>query len=185
LTFTLEEFSKKEYEEVKKFRNGIIGKYEAKKLYELKNGEKYVVKLDKAKDHENLLEQEHTSTKTDPATGKETKHRVYVDYRTHLPLELEFTDKGEMIFNSSKYKNPYKTLYAFDIANNEFIYRTPMEVLKVVPEKETAIFKEKRDQFGFGENIIPIFEPNGQMSLEYHMKYNTGVTHVYTLERVK
>lgn len=185
LTFTLEEISKKEYDEVNKFKKGIIGKYEAKKLYELKNYEKYVLKLDKTKDYSDVIEQEHTATKTDPETGKETKHRVYVDYRIHVPLELEFNDKGEMIYNPSKYKNPYKTPYTFEITNNLFIYRTPMEVLKVVPEKESAVFRKKRDEFEFGGKIVPIFEPDGQMSLEYHINYDNDTTHVYVLERAK
>jgi len=183
--FTINEISKKEYEEIEKFRKGIIGKFEAKTWHRLENGKKTFLNIDKKVDFTSENEVETTCTKTDPETGKKTIHKIYVDKRHHLPLEIEFNDKGEMTYNSSKYKNPYKTRYALDLANNVFYYRTAFEFLKVVPENFAETFKKKLDEQVLFEKLTPIFEPDGTMSLEYHIKYADSMTDVYCLKKVK
>lgn len=189
-TTTLTEISKKEYGEITKLRKDIVGKYKLKSYYALKNNgaknpEKKQLELPKD-DYETSDENELVYDKIDDETGKSTKQKVYVDFKCHAPLEVEFTDKGEMIFNGSKYKNPYKTAYDLNIADNTISYHTYLEIVKVVPEESADAMKKVHSEAKYTAVILPIFEPNGSISLEmYTQTMSFANNKVYVLEKVK
>lgn len=189
ITINFKEISKDEYAEVEKYRKGIVGKYKAKKMYTVKNNKKFEFEIDVSKDYVLVNEKEMIITKTDLETDRPVKTKLYLDEKVHKPLEVEFNDKGEMIYNPSKYKNPYKTFYDFNISNNEFFYHSAIEVLKVTPKDHTELFDTIKSTITISEKIVPVLEPDGTMELHVYKKTvdknDEYVDHLFILEKVK
>lgn len=185
-----EEFDQKVYEIIDGFKKGIIGKYKVKNLFEIKNNIKYEMKLDDVASFELKNEKETNFLKID-SKNQVKEHKFFVDFKVHNPLELEFTDKGEMIYNSGESKTPYKTSYDFDLYRRQFYYQEFSETVRVVPKSSTQLFDEFMSTVSFRYAMMPIFE-QGKSIIELEV-YQTIVDEakkeshqrLFILEKVK
>jgi len=184
-TITFEEFSKSEYEHVEKLKKSIIGRYEMKEFYHITDNKKVRGNVDLTKDHRVVTEKLLKFKSRDSETGEIKEHELYVDYKRHSPVEVEFNDKGEMIFSPSKYEKPFKTPYDFNMANNNFYYRTCMEMTAVVPKNNASIAKKYLDSSPYSDRIVPVFKLDGSMYLEMYRPIDESATHLFILEKAK